>query len=110
MSDVRSVVLWRESYRCAADDVSAPHPLTMMVDVDAATIETIVNCIRQSGYLGRGCWGKRWILRAYDHYGMQLATLMRPWRSPKYSIDKSSLLKNVIWPNATPALYLSNDG
>ena len=109
MSDVRNVVLWRESYTCAADDVNGPHELTTSVDIDTATIETIVNCIRDSGYISSG-WGKRWVLRAYNQYGTELATLTRPWRKPTYSVDRSSLLKNVVWPNATPALYLCNDG
>ena len=110
MSDVRNVLLWRESFRCAGDDAAAPHALTIAVDVDTATIETVVNCIRESGYLDTGGWGKRWILRAYDQHGTGLVTMMRPWKSPQYLVDKSSLLKNVVWPNATPALYLSNEG
>ncbi|MEZ6042254.1 MAG: hypothetical protein R3C20_17255 [Planctomycetaceae bacterium] len=37
MSDVRSVVARRESNRYGPDNVTALHPLTIMVDVDAAT-------------------------------------------------------------------------
>ena len=110
MSDVRNVVLWRESYRCAGDDANAPHPLTMSMDVESATIETIVEHIRESGYLGPSGPGNGWILRAYDQYGKELVRFTRRRKAPMYCIDKSRLLKDVVWPNATPALYLSNDG
>ena len=98
------LLVWRDSV-CMADDIDAPHELTLSVGSD----ESLRGVVRRFGtnYLASIAGGRAtWILETGERKGRPLAVLAQQWWRAQFLVEPDAAVSAYIQQDVRPHLYL----